>query len=35
MGGGYFYDRDSLALGGIYEGKIFDYMDSSDLFVLC
>ncbi len=31
----YFYDRDSLAPGDIYEEKIFDYIDSSDLFVLC
>lgn len=31
----YFYDRDSLATGYIYEEKIFDYIDSSDLFVLC
>ena len=31
----YFYDRDSLAPGDIYEEKIFDYIDTSDLFVLC
>ncbi|MBQ9772803.1 MAG: caspase family protein [Lentisphaeria bacterium] len=31
----YFYDRDSLALGDVYEEKIFDYIDSSDLFILC
>ena len=31
----YFYDRDSLAPGDVYEEKIFDYIDSSDLFVLC
>ena len=31
----YFYDRDSLAPGDVYEKKIFDYIDSSDLFVLC
>lgn len=31
----YFYDRDSLSPGDVYEEKIFDYIDSSDLFVLC
>jgi len=31
----YFYDRDSLAPGDIYEEKIFEYIDSSDLFILC
>ena len=31
----YFYDRDSLAPGDVYEEKIFDYIDNSDLFVLC
>lgn len=31
----YFYDRDSLAIGDVYEEKIFDYIDNSDLFVLC
>ena len=31
----YFYDRNSLAPGDVYEEKIFDYIDSSDLFVLC
>lgn len=31
----YFYDRDSLAPGDVYEEKIFDYIDKSDLFVLC
>ena len=31
----YFYDRDSLAPGDVYEEKIFDYIDSSELFVLC
>lgn len=31
----YFYDRDSLAPGDVYEEKIYDYIDSSDLFVLC
>ncbi len=31
----YFFDRDSLAPGDVYEEKIFDYIDSADLFVLC
>lgn len=31
----YFYDRDSLAPGDVYAEKIFDYIDRSDLFVLC
>ena len=31
----YFYDRDSLAPGDVYEEKIFDYIDKADLFVLC
>lgn len=31
----YFYDRDSLNPGDVYEEKIFDYIDNSDLFVLC
>lgn len=31
----YFYDRDSLKPGDVYEEKIFEYIDSSDLFVLC
>ena len=31
----YFYDRDSLKPGDVYEEKIFDYIDNSDLFVLC
>lgn len=35
QGADYFFDRDSLALGDVYEEKIFDYIDSSDLFVLC
>lgn len=35
QGVSYFYDRDSLAPGDIYEEKIFDYIDTSDLFVLC
>lgn len=35
QGADYFYDRDSLAAGDVYEEKIFDYIDSSDLFILC
>lgn len=31
----YFYDRDSLAMGDVYGEKIFDYIDSADLFILC
>ena len=31
----YFYDRESLGPGDVYKEKIFDYIDSSDLFVLC
>ena len=31
----YFYDRDSLAPGDVYEENIFGYIDSSNLFVLC
>lgn len=31
----YFYDRDSLKPGDVYGEKIFDYIDKSDLFVLC
>lgn len=31
----YFYDRDSLAPGDVFEEKIFDFIDKSDLFILC
>lgn len=31
----YFYDRDKLAAGDVYEEKTFDYIDSADLFILC
>lgn len=31
----YFYDRDSLSPGDVYEEEIFEYIDSSDLFILC
>lgn len=31
----YFFDRDCLSPGDVYEEKIFSYIDTSDLFVLC
>lgn len=31
----YFFDRDKLVAGDVYEEKIFEYIDSSDLFILC
>lgn len=31
----YFFDRDTLEPGDIYEEKIFSYIDNSDLFILC
>ncbi len=31
----YFFDRDKLAAGDVYEEKIFEYIDSADLFILC
>lgn len=31
----YFFDREKLDAGDVYEEKIFDYIDSSDLFILC
>lgn len=31
----YFFDRDKLNPGDVYEEKIFDYIDNSDLFILC
>lgn len=31
----YFYDRDKLAAGDVYEEKILEYIDSADLFILC
>lgn len=31
----YFYDRHSLAPGELFEKKIFEFIDSSDLFILC
>ena len=35
QGTDYFYDRDKLAAGDVYEEKIFEYIDSADLFILC
>lgn len=31
----YFFDRDKLGGGDIYEEKIFDFIDHADLFLLC
>lgn len=31
----YFYDRDKLLAGDVYEEKIFQYIDTADLFILC
>lgn len=31
----YFFDRDNLGGGDIYEEKIFDFIDHADLFLLC
>lgn len=31
----YFFDRDNLGGGDIYEEKIFDFIDRADLFLLC
>lgn len=31
----YFFDRDKLAAGDIYEEEIFRYIDNADLFILC
>ena len=31
----YFFDRDYLQSGDIYDEKIADYIDSADLFILC
>ena len=31
----YFFDRHSLSLGDVFNEKIYDYIDSSDLFILC
>ncbi len=35
LGVNYFYDRDSLQCGDVYEEKIFESIDSSTLFILC
>ena len=31
----YFYDRDNINAGDIYEELIYEYIDSADLFILC
>lgn len=31
----YFFDRDKLCAGDVYEEKIFNFIDTSDLFILC
>lgn len=31
----YFFDRDKLGAGDVFEEKIFGYIDSADLFILC
>ena len=31
----YFFDRDKLKPGDVYEERIFEYIDTSDLFILC
>ena len=31
----YFYDRDYLRCGDLWEEKVFEYIDSADLFILC
>lgn len=31
----YFYDRDKLLAGDVYEEKIIQYIDTADLFILC
>lgn len=31
----YFFDRDKLGAGDVFEEKIFEYIDSADLFILC
>lgn len=31
----YFFDRDKLKAGDVYEEIIFDYIDKADLFILC
>ncbi|MDR0894193.1 MAG: TIR domain-containing protein [Prevotellaceae bacterium] len=31
----YFFDRDNLKAGDVYENKIFRYIDTADLFILC
>ena len=35
QGSDYFFDRDKLTAGDIYEEEIFRYIDNADLFILC
>jgi hypothetical protein len=35
LGTDYFFDRHTLKAGDIFKEKIFDYINSSDLFILC
>lgn len=35
QGADYFFDKDKLAAGDIYEEEIFRYIDNADLFILC
>lgn len=35
QGTDYFFDREKLLAGDVYEEKIFGYIDSADLFILC
>ncbi len=35
QGVNYFFDRDKLKAGDVFEEKIFEYIDSADLFILC
>ncbi len=35
QGTDYFYDRDNLMAGDVYEEKILRYIDKADLFILC
>lgn len=35
QGSDYFYDRDTLMAGDVYEEKIFSFIDTADLFILC
>lgn len=35
QGADYFFDKDKLSAGDIYEEEIFRYIDNADLFILC